>query len=228
MRCSTIPSHTRPAARKPLAPPTSTTHTAAVTGPATVPVRGGHRPQTPFLARVGRRRPKFVAALLLTALAGCGGAAGAGAGHARTAATTSHLDQAFIGKVDRWCAITVQRYQTVQGTFPLPSFDPLHPDPAQLPQVGRFFARGATVRDRIPAQLQALGEPATGAAAWNGLRDDLIQSTDLADTQITAASAANAPAFAAAAAQVRDLSDKIHATGLQLGFPTDTSCADLF
>ena len=84
--------------------------------------------------------------------------------------------------------------------------------------MGRFFAEEPPSGDRIPAQLRALGEPATGAGAWNGLRDDLIQSTDLADTQITAASAANGPAFAAAAAQVRDLSDKIHAIGLQLGF----------
>ena len=225
MRCSTIPSNKRPARRKPLTRSRFATHAAAVTGPATVPVRGGDRPQTPFFARVGRR-PSFVAAVLLAgALAGCG--ASAGTSHARTA-TTSHLDEAFVGRVDSWCAVTLQRYQAVQGTFPLPGFDPLHPDPAQLPQVGRFFARGSAVRDSIPAQLRALGEPATGAAAWNGLRDDLIQSTDLADTQITAASAANGPAFAAAAAQVRDLSGKIHGAGLQLGFPTDSPCADLF
>jgi hypothetical protein len=203
-----------------------TSQAAAVTGLATIPIKGGDRPQTRFSARVGRL-PTFVAAVLLAAaLAGCG--TSAGAGNAHTPTTTGHLDGAFIGRVDTWCVTTLQRYQAVQGTFPLPDFDPLHPDPAQLPQVGRFFARGAAVRDSIPAQLHSLGEPATGVRAWNALRDDLIQSTALADTQITAASAANAPAFAAAAAQVRDLSDKIHAAGLQLGFPTDTPCADLF
>ena len=124
--------------------------------------------------------------------------------------------------------LTLQGYQVAEGTFPVQGFDPLHPDPAQLPQVGRFFAQGSAVRDRIPEELAALGEPKTGAAKWDRLRDNLIHSTSLAHTQIAAALAANAPAFAAAAAEVRNLSNKIHATGIALGFRADSSCADLF
>ena len=80
--------------------------------------------------------------------------------------------------------LTLQGYQVAEGTFPVQGFYLLHPDPAQLPQVGRFFAQGSAVWDRIPEELAALGEPKTGAAKWDRLRDNLIHSTSLAHTQI--------------------------------------------
>jgi hypothetical protein len=176
---------------------------------------------------MGPMPPGLIAAMLVAAalLAGCGSSS---APRSAPAVTASRLDEAFITKVDSWCTQTLQSYQVTEGTFPVQGFDPLHPDPVQLPRVGRFFAQGSTVRDRIPEELAALGEPGTGAAKWDRLRDDLVHYTSLAHTQIAAALAANAPAFAAAAAQVRNLSNKIHAAGIGLGFRADSSCADLF
>jgi hypothetical protein len=181
--------------------------------------------------RQQRRLPALTAALTVAAaLAGCGSAAAthpASTG-AAAAAKTGTVDTAFVHKVSTWCAQTIAHYHTAQGAFPVPGFDPLHPDPAVLPQVGRYLARGNQVRDGIPAGLRALGEPATLTAQWDRVRDRFLRTIPLARAQISAALAGNATAFAALAVETQDLGKQIDAAGTAAGFPASSACADLF
>ena len=175
----------------------------------------GHSPR--------RRLPALTAAALAAAtLVGCGGTAATSTGGEAT------VDSAFIGKADAWCARTVAGYHAAQGSFPARSFDPLHPDPAQLPQVGRFLARGNHIRDGMPAGLRALGEPTTGAAQWDRVRDLFLRTVHLAHAEITAALAGNTTAFATAAGKVRDLGKQIGTADTAAGFPDSTPFAQLF
>jgi hypothetical protein len=54
--------------------------------------------------------------------------------------------------------------------FPFPNFDPLHPDPTLLPQVGAFFTGPGDPRPVLRAlnrRLRAVGEPPANRGAWN-------------------------------------------------------------
>lgn len=105
-------------------------------------------------------------------------------------------DAAFVRRADRACRATEAAAERLPG-FPFPSFDPFHPDPSLLPQVGRFFAQPA--RHRLPrallARLRRLGRPPASARAWSrvlGARGALIANED---AQIRAALAADPAAF---------------------------------
>lgn len=81
---------------------------------------------------------------------------------ARPAANT-----AFIRRAKRACSAT-QAKADKQPPFPFSSFDPFHPDPSLLPQVGQFF--NAPARRSLPTGLLhtyvALGKPPANRSAW--------------------------------------------------------------
>ena len=79
----------------------------------------------------------------------------------------------------------------------------------------------------MPAGLRALGEPATGAAQWDHVRDLFLRTVPLAHAEITAALAGNASAFAAAG-KVRDPGKQADTAGTAAGLPGGTPCAELF
>ena len=103
---------------------------------------------------------------------------------------------AFIRRADAACRATEATGRTLPG-FPFSSFDPFHPDPNLLPQVGRFFDQPA--RRRLPRgllrALQQLGQPPANRRAWHDViktrRTLLMNET----TQIKAALANDASAF---------------------------------
>jgi hypothetical protein len=81
--------------------------------------------------------------------------------------------------------------------FPFSTFDPFHPDPNLLPQVGHFFDQPA--RRRLPLELlqtlEKLGQPPASGGAWQNVlrarRTQIMNET----AQINAALADNVPAF---------------------------------
>ncbi len=97
------------------------------------------------------------------------GAAAAAATAFSVACTSSQraVDTRFIAKANAICAQAVARHST--HPFPLPGFDPLHPRPADLPAVGRYFARygGASA---TTARLDALAAPTGHQREWQELR----------------------------------------------------------
>jgi hypothetical protein len=102
----------------------------------------------------------------------------------------------FVRRADAACSATERKVQAL-GPFPFEDFDPFHPDPQVLPQVGQFFNQPA--RRNPPSALlrtlEQLGKPAARAAAWKsvlGARRTLIASEA---TQVKAALADDGPAF---------------------------------
>jgi hypothetical protein len=81
--------------------------------------------------------------------------------------------------------------------FPFPNFDPFHPDPNLLPEVGRFFAQPA--RHRLPPallrKLELLGQPTASRGAWQNVLKARRAQLSNETAQIRAALADNAPAF---------------------------------
>ena len=74
----------------------------------------------------------------------------------------------FIRRATAACRTTERKAQSLPG-FPFSSFDPFHPDPTLLPQVGRFFDQPA--RRRLPhallRALKNLGQPSANSDAWH-------------------------------------------------------------
>jgi hypothetical protein len=102
----------------------------------------------------------------------------------------------FIRRANAACRATDAKGRRLPG-FPFSDFDPFHPDPQTLPQVGRFF--GQPARHRLPRallrQLEALGPPAASAPAWTSLLAARRTMLSAEDKQISAALAGNAAAF---------------------------------
>jgi hypothetical protein len=105
-------------------------------------------------------------------------------------------DRPFARRADRACVAASDRLAALPP-FPLTDFDPLHPDPALLPQVGAFFTGPGDPRPilhALVATLQGLGAPvATGA--WQRVLRAEGGSIAVRDRQDAAALAADVPAF---------------------------------
>ena len=178
--------------------------------------------------------------LAIMGAAGCGssepsGAQGAGEGTAGAqAASTSQgggsatLEPAFVARVNHLCTQTGMAVQRVHGNFSHPGFDPLHPDPKVLPQVGAFFAASRSINDRLPDEFAALGEPRQAAAKWRAIVALARQDRGVADRQIAAAEASDVPAFVATVREVQRLSARISSLALGAGFARHSPCSEIF
>lgn len=82
--------------------------------------------------------------------------------------------------------------------FPFTDFDPLHPDPAVLPDVGRFFTGPHDPRptyEQLKEELVAMGRPPAQRSAWGDLVVAQANSLQNIQRQDDAALAADVPAF---------------------------------
>ena len=102
----------------------------------------------------------------------------------------------FISHANSLCEAT-QTTENKLPPFPFSTFDPLHPDPTLLPQVGQFFDQPER-RQLFPdllSRLVALGAPPAQPAEWARVlraRRGMIKDET---TQVRAALADNAAAF---------------------------------
>jgi hypothetical protein len=113
----------------------------------------------------------------------------------------------FIARANRLCA-TGSRQLAALPPFPFPGFDPLHPDPALLPQVGAFFTGPGDVRpilQTLNTRLRALGRPPAERREWKRALDARAAALAAIDWQDQDALAADAPAF------VQDFKDGVAA-----------------
>jgi hypothetical protein len=185
--------------------------------------------QTPQRGPEHRRRHVTVKAAAMTAalcllsfpgLAGCAG--------------TSHSDQfalgrtprsAFIVSVEAVCQRAVKAHDG--HDFPLAQFDPLHPDPSQLPAVGDYFARYGQLPETVTA-LHDLTPPAADAAAWTSMLGLADRLTAVARRQIAAARDRNVSAFVSTVRTVKRLKGHIDAAGRRFGFGSESPCGQVF
>jgi hypothetical protein len=122
----------------------------------------------------------------------------------------------FIRRANAACSAIQTKASRLPG-FPFPNFDPFHPDPNLLRQVGRFFDQPA--RRQLPlallSRLQVLGPPAASRTAWRNVltaRRGLLKNE--AD-QIRAALADDAPAFVRTVSkQSRDYNELVFASAI--------------
>jgi len=143
--------------------------------------------------------------------------------------STGRISPGFVAKTDRLCAAIDASFARVLGSkFPYPKFNAEKPDRPTLMLVGQYFARALPIRGRIPGQLLALGEPASGRAAWAAIRSLAFEQNAVALDQISAALAGNAKAFVATVHRYEQLHGLIGGKGVAAGFPKTTACGDVF
>jgi hypothetical protein len=103
----------------------------------------------------------------------------------------------FRARADARCA-NAAKHLAALPPFPFANFDPLHPDPQLLPQVGRFFTGPHDPRptlDALDSQLRALGPPPADRSGWARVLAARAASRATIDEQDQAALAADVPAF---------------------------------
>ena len=106
-------------------------------------------------------------------------------------------DARLIAHADQICT-RASRQLAALPPFPFTTFDPQHPDPALLPQVGAFFTGPGDPRpifDNLNARLRALGRPPAGRGRWAGLLHARSAELMVINEQDRAALASDAPAF---------------------------------
>ena len=112
-----------------------------------------------------------------------------------------------IAHADQICTRTSERLAALPR-FPFPNFDPLHPDPGLLPQVGAFFTGPGDPRpifQTLNARLRALGQPPAGRGWWARMLHARGAELAVINEQDRAALAGDAPAF------VRSVRDSVGA-----------------
>jgi hypothetical protein len=115
-------------------------------------------------------------------------------------------NRGFARHADRACVAASHQLAALPA-FPFAGFDPLHPDPSLLPQVGAFFTGPGDPRPTLHllvTKLHALGTPAA-ATAWMLVLRAEDGGITVRDEQDTAALAADVPAF------VRSVEDTVAA-----------------
>ena len=106
-------------------------------------------------------------------------------------------DASLAAHADQICA-RASRQLAALPPFPFNNFDPLHPDPGLLPQVGAFFTGPGDPRPifrTLNTRLRALGDPPAGRGRWARLLHARGSELAVINEQDRAALAGEAPAF---------------------------------
>jgi hypothetical protein len=106
-------------------------------------------------------------------------------------------DASLVARADQICTRASRQLETLPP-FPFPNFDPLHPDPGLLPQVGAFFTGPGDPRpifEALDTRLRALGQPPVGRARWRRMLHARTVALAVINQQDAAALTADTPAF---------------------------------
>jgi hypothetical protein len=110
----------------------------------------------------------------------------------------------FRGRANTLCAATANQLAAMPR-FPVSNFDPSHPDPKQLPEVGRFFTGPGDPRPllrTLDTKLRALGQPPVDQAGWTRFLAAQRAALAIRTQQDNAALAADTAAFTKSLAHV--------------------------
>lgn len=145
---------------------------------------------------------------------------------APTAATA--LEAGFVARANAVCERAKKRVDTAHGQFPYANFDPVHPDVKLLPKVGAFFSQVRAISDRVPSELEQLGTPRTAQATWSQMLALAKQDRVIADRQIAAAQASDAPAFIASVHAIEKTAMQLGRLAITAGFDESSPCTKIF
>jgi hypothetical protein len=151
-------------------------------------------------------------------------ACGSDSPHAAPPTPTS-AHGAFVALVSHVCDRAVSAHQG--HDFPVEGFDPLNPDPSQLPTVGDYFANYGRLPE-IEHALHTLRPPSADAADWADLLRLVDRVTGNSQTQVRAARGRDVATFVATVRKGELLTGAIDAAGGRFGFHSGTACAQVF
>jgi hypothetical protein len=140
---------------------------------------------------VGFVRGRIFSGWVLAALLSLGGAAcGGGSSNGSDAAVPA----AFQKKALAVCkAATAQK--NAAGPFPYPDFNPTRPDWSKYPGVAAALVKTPVIFRMWQHNMQALGEPSTGRAAWDDLLAAIASHARIATEQQAAAAHRDSDTF---------------------------------
>jgi hypothetical protein len=145
------------------------------------------------------------------------------------AKTTPTITPSFIAKVNTFCAAEATQITTAEGgSFPYPNFNPYAPDVKTMRLAGAFFAKALSVRQVVPQQLEAVGEPTSGQRQWNDLKAIDAESNRIAITQVHDAQAGNVKGFVSTVRQLTSAQNDLVKEAVKDGFAKSSPCTDAF
>ena len=118
------------------------------------------------------------------ALSACGG----------SAPSTNVLGTDFQAKAVAACEHALVLMQA-EGAFPVPGFNPTNPDVTKLPAIANYLVLTDATFTTWATEIDALGQPPTGAAAWADVVAAIHKHRELNADQIGAARAGDAARF---------------------------------
>jgi hypothetical protein len=135
--------------------------------------------------------------------------------------TRSTLDAAFLARAEHACT----RYTRYNSThyFAVSGFNRFVPDRAELPRVATFLGHNPAYRTLGP-DLEKLGPPDTGSAAWSALMDDLRISSELMKNEIGSAHRGDVGGFMRYDARLTKNTADVQADLGKLGLSGASSC----
>jgi hypothetical protein len=134
---------------------------------------------------------------------------------------TTNLDAAFVARAENVCA-PYTKYNS-SHFFTVAGFNRFTPNPAALPRVASYLERNPTYRTLGP-DLEKLGRPATGEAAWHAVMADVAASNKLMKHAVTSAGERDAAAFMRYDERLTQNTARLHADLRKLGLPGGSTC----
>jgi len=134
------------------------------------------------------------------------------------------IDSAFIAKAESVCSAAQVKFNA-NGPFPYSNFNAFHPDPALLPKAGTWLANDLPTHRALPGEINALGEPSTGANRWAQIRSIALKNEENAVAQTEDAEHSKVAAFVATAHEAQTLSSQLSADLKPAGFSLNGACA---
>jgi hypothetical protein len=143
-------------------------------------------------------RLPIAAGILLLSISACGSSGkNATSSTTTTAPRTSEstqVDAAFKARAAAVCKAAGDKLRA-QGSFPARNFDPEHPDASKFPAIAGYEAKTVATERSWQAQLRALGDPSSGASAWNDFLERIDGAVNESAAQQAAAQHSDSTAF---------------------------------
>jgi hypothetical protein len=138
---------------------------------------------------------------------------------------TGPVDASFVKQATAQCQSALE--QVAPNPFPIPGFDALNPEVAQLPRVGYYFDH-EDFNHKEAEFVKSFGTPHQGAKTWSTFVNLVVQQQAVVGKQITAAEASDKTGFVAAVKQSNEIAAQLDTAGLVVGFAKDSYCLQLF
>jgi hypothetical protein len=159
---------------------------------------------------------------LVLGLVACGGDSDSGSSpSSASSADVASVDSAFAAKADDACAQYAD--YNAHHQLPVKGFSRYAPQEEQLPEVATYLDQNPAYHTLV-SDLEDLGQPESGADAWETAVADFSDGQQLVHQEVVAARQSDVDAFVSAEQERADSNAALHADLLATGVPADSSC----